>query len=73
MTEKKLYKDRSNQILAGVCSGIAKYFNVDVTLVRLALIIACIAGFSGGIIYIIAALIMPEEPTITQLNDEDTY
>jgi len=61
--EKKLYKDKQNEKLCGVCAGIAKYFSIDVTLVRLALVAFCILGGSGVLAYIICAIIIPEEPT----------
>jgi phage shock protein C len=47
-----------------VCGGIAEYFGIDSTLVRLGLVIFCCLGGSGVIAYIIAALVMPDEPTI---------
>jgi len=49
-------------IICGVCGGIAEYFNIDPTIVRLAWIIFCLAGGSGILGYIIAALVMPEDP-----------
>lgn len=60
--EKKLTKSR-NKSLAGVCAGIAEYFNLDPTLVRVAyvLISFCSTGFPGLLLYIILALIMPEK------------
>ena len=60
---KKLYKDRKNEKLCGVCAGIAKYFSIDVTLVRLGLVAFCILGGSGVLAYIVCALIIPDEPT----------
>lgn len=59
---KRLYKSRTEKILCGVCGGIANYFNLDPTLVRLGLVIFSLAGGSGVLAYIIAALIIPEEP-----------
>lgn len=70
MTDKRLYKDRSNQVLGGVCSGIGKFLGIDPTLIRLAWVAFSMIGGSGVIAYIIAALIIPDEPTITQLDDE---
>ena len=61
--EKKLYKDKQNQKLCGVCAGIAKYFSIDATLVRLALVAFCLLGGSGVLAYIICAIIIPEEPS----------
>ena len=61
MNGKRLYKGKDKKI-CGVCSGIADYFNMDPTLVRLAWVVLGLA-FGGGIIaYIIAALIMDDDP-----------
>ena len=61
--EKKLYKDKKNEKLCGVCAGIAKYFSIDVTLVRLGLVAFCVLGGSGVLAYIVCAIIIPDEPT----------
>lgn len=58
--EKRLYKSRQNKMLCGVCGGIAEYLNIDPTIVRLIFVIAgCWVG-SGLLVYLIAAVIMPE-------------
>ncbi len=62
MNEKKLYKSSTNKKLAGVCGGIAEYFNIDSTLVRLGWVLFSLLGGSGLLAYIIAALIMPDRP-----------
>ena len=49
-------------MLAGVCGGIAEYFGLDPTLIRLAWALFCILGGSGVLAYIIAAVIIPEPP-----------
>ena len=59
---KKLYRSVTDRMLCGVCGGIADYFSIDPTLVRLALVALTFMGFSGIIVYIGAALISPEEP-----------
>ena len=59
--EKRLYKSNTDKKLDGVCAGIANYFNIDPTLVRLAWVIFSLAGGCGLIAYIIAAIIMPRE------------
>jgi phage shock protein PspC (stress-responsive transcriptional regulator) len=58
---KKLYKSRTNRYICGVCGGIADYFGTDPTIIRLLWIIFSLAGGSGLIAYIIAAIIIPEE------------
>ena len=61
---KRLYKSRERMIF-GVCGGIAKYFNIDPTLVRLITVAQSFFGVGCGIlIYIIAAIIIPNEPDI---------
>jgi phage shock protein C len=60
-TTKKLYRSRTDRKLLGVCAGIAEYFGVDPTLVRLAFVLMALAGGPGIIFYIILALIIPEE------------
>ena len=62
MEFKKLYRSRENRMICGVCGGIADYFNVDATLIRLVLALFAVTGGSGIIAYIIAAIIIPEEP-----------
>ena len=65
---KKLKKS-NNKVICGVCGGVASYFNIDPTIVRiLVVILSCIWG-SGIIIYIAAALIMPPADTEDLNND----
>ena len=59
MNGKKLYRNTENKMLAGVCSGIADYFDIDPTLVRLGWVLFSLLGGSGLILYLIAAIIMP--------------
>ena len=65
--EKKLYKIEEGKKLDGVCGGIAEYFNVDPTLIRLgwALVTLCTAGI-GIIGYVVCAVIMPKKSEIIQ-------
>ncbi len=60
--EKKLYRSKTDKKLCGVCGGIAEYFNIDSMIVRLLLVLFCLLGGSGVLAYIIAALVIPEEP-----------
>lgn len=62
MNEKKLYKSSTDKKLAGVCGGIAEYFNIDSTLVRLGWVLFSLLGGSGILAYIICALIVPNDP-----------
>ena len=61
MTDRKLTRSRKHRVIAGVCGGIAEYFEVDATLVRLVTLAASV--FSAGIVlgaYIVAWLILPD-------------
>lgn len=60
--EKKLYRSDIDKKLCGVCGGIAEYFNIDSTIVRLLWVLATLFVGSGIIAYIIAALVMPNRP-----------
>ena len=57
---KKLYKSNTNKMLEGVCGGIAEYFGIDPTIVRLAWVVFCALGGSGILAYILAAIIIPD-------------
>ena len=61
---KKLYRSKSDRKLAGVCGGIAEYFNVDPTLVRIGWVIASFAFGCGLLAYIICAIIMPNKSEV---------
>ena len=60
--EKKLYRSRTDKKVAGVCGGLAVYLNMDVTVVRLICALLCLFTGIGLLAYIVAALVMPEEP-----------
>ena len=62
--EKKLYKSDSNKKICGVCGGIAEYFDMDPTVIRLIWVLAVLFAGCGILAYIIAAIIMPKKPTI---------
>ena len=66
MNGKKLYRNTENKMLAGVCSGIADYFDIDPTLVRLGWVLFSLLGGSGLLAYIIAAIIIPDAPKTNQ-------
>ena len=60
--EKKLYRSRKVKSLAGVCGGLAAYFNVDVTVIRLLWALAAVVYGTGLFAYIVAAIVIPLEP-----------
>ena len=60
--EKKLYRNTQDKKIAGVCSGLAEYFKIDPTIIRL--IWALVSLFGPGILaYLICALVIPEKPS----------
>ena len=60
--EKKLYRNTSNKMIAGVCSGLAEYIGIDPTVVRLIWALIALTG-AGILAYLVAALIIPEKPS----------
>ncbi|MEE1160732.1 MAG: PspC domain-containing protein [Acutalibacteraceae bacterium] len=60
--DKKLYKSNRSKMLCGVCGGVGEFFNIDPTLVRLGWVVFCALGGSGILAYIIAAIIIPQNP-----------
>ncbi len=68
MNGKKLYKSRNDKKISGVCAGIAEYFGIDPTLIRLLWAVVTLFTIGTGLIaYILCAIIIPEMP------DGETY
>lgn len=59
---KRLYRSRTNKVIAGVCGGIGEYFDVDPVLIRLIWIMFVFIGLSGVLAYIIAWIVIPKDP-----------
>lgn len=59
--KKRLYRSRDGRVIAGVCAGLADYFGVDPTLVRLAFALFTIFGGAGILLYLCAWLVIPEQ------------
>lgn len=59
--KKQLQRVRKGRMVAGVCAGLAEYFGVDVTLVRLVFAVLTVFGGAGALFYLVAWLIIPEE------------
>jgi phage shock protein C len=57
-----LYRSRTDRKLAGVCGGLARYFNTDATLIRVLVVLLAVLGGSGLVIYLAMWIIVPEEP-----------
>jgi phage shock protein PspC (stress-responsive transcriptional regulator) len=61
MENKRLYRSQKNSVIAGVCGGLADYFNVDPILIRGLFIVAILAGGGGVLVYIVLWIITPVE------------
>ena len=63
---KRLYRSREEQMVAGVCGGLAEYTNLDPTVVRLLFVAVSILGAAPGVVlaYLAMMIIVPEEPMI---------
>ena len=59
---RKLYRSKTNRQVAGVCGGLAQYFNLDVTLIRVLFVLLAVLGGSGLVIYIAMWIIVPKQP-----------
>jgi phage shock protein C len=66
---KRLYRIRDGRMVAGVCAGLAAYFAVDPTLVRLAFALLTVFGGLGVLLYLCAWLIIPDETDGTSIAD----
>ena len=58
---KRLYRLREGRVVAGVCAGLAAYFGIDPTLVRLAFAVVPVFGGIGILVYLVAWIVIPEE------------
>ena len=57
---RKLYRSQTQHMLGGVCGGLAEYFNLDVTLIRVLFLILAVFGRSGLVIYVVMWIIVPD-------------
>lgn len=71
MATKKLYRSAKDRVIAGVAGGIADYFAIDPILIRLAFVLLTLANGTGFLAYIIAWIVIPEEPTV-RVDDSAT-
>lgn len=60
---KRLYKSRNNKMICGVCAGIADYFNIDPSIVRVLWAVLALAAGTGILAYIACSIILPEGDT----------
>jgi phage shock protein C len=59
---RKLYRSRTDRKLAGVCGGLAQYFNLDATLIRVLFVVLAVLGGSDLVLYLAMWIIVPNEP-----------
>lgn len=64
--EKKIYKSRTDRQISGVCGGLAKYAGIDSTLIRLLWVFTVLWAGTGLILYLVCALIIPDEPVYVE-------
>ncbi len=64
MNSKKLYRSRKDKMIGGVAGGLAEYFDIDPTLVRIIFIVTLFIGGGGFLAYIIMWIVVPEEPFV---------
>lgn len=68
---KKLYRSREDRVIGGVCGGLADFFDIDSTWIRLGFILIVLAGGAGILAYIIAWIVIPEEPVRSKRKAEE--
>jgi phage shock protein PspC (stress-responsive transcriptional regulator) len=64
MNEKRLVRMRSDRMFLGVASGLAHYLSIDPAIIRLIFVLLTLAGGHGLLIYLILAVVLPEEETV---------
>jgi phage shock protein C len=62
MEPKKLFRSQTNSVIAGVCGGLAEYFDIDPVLVRVIFVLLLLFGGGGLLIYIILWIVTPQKP-----------
>jgi phage shock protein C len=62
MQNQRLYRSRDERMLAGVAGGLAQFFSIDPSIIRLIFVVLALAGGPGLLIYIIMWIVVPEEP-----------
>lgn len=63
---RRLYRNPDDVMIAGVCSGIAKYFGIDTSMVRLAFVISLVFGGAGVLVYVVLWMVLPVAKTTTE-------
>ncbi|MBR1576288.1 MAG: PspC domain-containing protein [Bacteroidales bacterium] len=61
---KRLYRNRHDKMVAGVCSGLGEYFDIDPTIIRLAWVLFCFLAGGGVIAYLVGMIVIPYGPDV---------
>ena len=59
---ERLYRSKQDQIIAGVCSGLGDYFDIDPTFIRAIFVVTALAGGAGILAYLVLMIVIPERP-----------
>ena len=62
--KKRIYKNREKKMLCGVCAGVAEYFDIDPTIVRVIWGVGCFAWGAALIAYIVSAIVFPDKSEV---------
>jgi phage shock protein C len=57
---RKLYRSRNQRMVAGVCGGLADYFNIDATVIRVLFLVLAVFGGTGFVVYLVMWIIVPD-------------
>ena len=68
MEAKRLYRSKSESVIAGICGGLGNYFNSDPILFRVLFVVAAIFGGSGVLVYIVLWIAVPEDPSSIKMD-----
>ena len=61
---KRIYRGRSDKVIAGVCGGLGEYFGIDRVLIRIVWVVTVICAGTGILAYILAWILIPREPEV---------
>jgi len=70
---KKLYKNKAQGKICGVCAGIAEFFEIDVTIIRILWLVAIFFAGTGLLVYLACALVMPDKSQIENDFNKNNY
>ena len=59
---RRLYRSRTDRMIGGVCGGLAQFFTIDATIIRLLFVFAALFGGTSLLVYLVMLLVVPEEP-----------